>query len=160
MRFYDFGPFRVDATERILLRDGRPVQLTPKAFDALLVLVQSSGHIIERDVLINKVWPESFVEEGNLKVTIFKLRKALGQAPDGEQYIETIPRRGYRFVAGIREVEDQTGQLVLEKRTTSYVVIQHEEEEIEQGQEAMGEASPATSTSAILSQSTRSPRVL
>ncbi len=135
MRFYDFGPFRVDAAERVLLRDGRPVPLTPKAFDTLLVLVQSRGHLIERDVLMNKVWPESFVEEGNLKVTIFKLRKALGQSEDGEQYIETVPRRGYRFAAGIRESEEPANQLVLEKHTTSYVVIQEEEEQFESGRD-------------------------
>ena len=131
-RFYEFGPFRIDAAERTLLRDGQPVPLTPKAFDALLLFVESGGRTIERDDLMNKLWPESFVEEGNLKVTIFKLRKALGESPDREQYIETIPRRGYRFVAPVKESEEPSIRLVVEKRTTSRVLIEQEEERIEQ----------------------------
>jgi TolB-like protein/DNA-binding winged helix-turn-helix (wHTH) protein/Tfp pilus assembly protein PilF len=99
---YEFGPFRLDAVERILLRDGRPVPLTPKAFETLLVLVRHSGHIVEKDRLMREVWPDSFIEEGGLNVNIFRLRKALGDDNDAPRYIETVSRRGYRFVAEVR----------------------------------------------------------
>jgi TolB-like protein/DNA-binding winged helix-turn-helix (wHTH) protein/Tfp pilus assembly protein PilF len=102
--FYEFGPFRMDATERVLLRNGKLIRLTGKAFDVLLVLVESSGHIVERDELIQKVWSDCFVEEGNLTVTVSMLRKVLEAGEDGDPYIETVPRRGYRFNAEVREV--------------------------------------------------------
>jgi Tol biopolymer transport system component/DNA-binding winged helix-turn-helix (wHTH) protein len=100
---YEFGPFRLDATERLLLRDQQHVPLTPKAFETLLVLVEHGGHVIEKDELMKKVWPDTFVEEVNLAKNVSNLRKILG-AEQSEHYIETIPKRGYRFVAGVREV--------------------------------------------------------
>ncbi len=106
--FYDFGPFRVDTRERVLLRDGQPVALTPKAFDTLLVLVRQSGHVVEKDQPMKAVWPETFVEEANLTQNIFALRRVLGEKVDGPKYIETVPRRGYRFVARVREFIDAT----------------------------------------------------
>jgi TolB-like protein/DNA-binding winged helix-turn-helix (wHTH) protein/Tfp pilus assembly protein PilF len=102
--FYEFGPFRVDSAERVLLRDGRLVHLTGKAFDVLLALAERSGHIVERDELIEKVWPDCFVEEGNLTVTISMLRKVLEAGENGNLYIETVPRRGYRFAAEVRDI--------------------------------------------------------
>ena len=101
--FYEFGRFRVSAGDRLLLRDQEVVQLTPKVFDILLVLVESSGQVISKDGLMKKVWPDSFVEEGNLKQNISLLRKALGGGQNGHRYIETVARRGYRFVAPVRE---------------------------------------------------------
>lgn len=92
---YQFGPFCLDAGERVLLRDGRVVPLAPKALSTLLVLVRNMGHLVEKDVLMGEVWPDEDVEEGNLSQHIFTLRKALGENP---KYIETIPRRGYRFL--------------------------------------------------------------
>lgn len=92
---YQFGPFCLNAGERILLRDGRLVPLPPKALSTLLVLVQNIGHVVEKDVLMAEVWPAEDVEEGNLAQHICTLRKALGENPN---YIETIPRRGYRFL--------------------------------------------------------------
>jgi TolB-like protein/tetratricopeptide (TPR) repeat protein len=100
---YEFGPFRLDAAERSLVRAGRAVTLTPKAFDLLVAMIENRGRLLEKEDLIKKVWPDSFVEEGNLAVTVFMLRKALGDGPDEIQYIETVPRRGYRFVADVRE---------------------------------------------------------
>ncbi len=100
---YEFGPFRLDATERLLLRDQQHVPLTPKAFETLLVLVEHGGHVIDKDELMKKVWPDTFVEEVNLAKNVSNLRKILG-AEQSEHYIETIPKRGYRFVAGVREV--------------------------------------------------------
>ena len=96
---FEFGPFRLVPEERQLLRDGQPVPLTPKSFDLLVVLVENAGHLIEKSELLNRVWPDSFVEEANLSVKMSELRRALGAAEDGSQYIETVPRSGYRFVA-------------------------------------------------------------
>ena len=119
---YEFGPFRLDTTERLLLREGKPVQLTPKAYEMLLALVERSGHIVEKDELLKEVWPDQFVEEGNLTQHVFALRKALGERRDGPQYIETVPRRGYRFIAEVRE----GGLEVVEKRYRARVIIEGE----------------------------------
>src|SRR3989441_7651114 len=102
-RLYQFGSYRLDAVERVLLRDGQPVTLPPKDLETLLVLVERAGHIVEKEELLEKVWPGVFVEEGNLARHIFNLRQVLGDSPDGRKYIETIPKRGYRFVAAVRE---------------------------------------------------------
>ncbi|HET6861482.1 MAG TPA: winged helix-turn-helix domain-containing protein [Pyrinomonadaceae bacterium] len=100
---YDFGRFRLKPAERVLLREGEPVPLTPKVFDILITLVEKSGQVVEKDDLMKRVWPTTFVEEGNLTQNVSLLRKALGEAPGGTQFIETVPRRGYRFVAEINE---------------------------------------------------------
>ncbi|HYA24963.1 MAG TPA: winged helix-turn-helix domain-containing protein [Terriglobales bacterium] len=102
--FYEFGPFRLDPVEHVLLTAGTRVALTPKAFETLLVLVENAGHILEKDDLLKQVWPDTFVEEGTLARNISTLRKALGDDPEGETYVETVPRRGYCFVAEVREV--------------------------------------------------------
>ena len=101
--FYEFGRFKIRMGDRVLLRDEDIVPLTPKVFDILLALVESSGQVISKDGLMKKVWPDSFVEEGNLTQNISVLRKALGEGQNGHQYIETVARRGYRFVAPVRE---------------------------------------------------------
>ncbi len=108
-RIFEFGPFRLDPEESQLLRDGTPVALTPKSFDLLVVLVESSGHLLEKGELMERVWPDSFVEEANLSVKMSELRRALGKGDDGVQYIETVPRRGYRFVAPVTEVRNGAG---------------------------------------------------
>src|SRR5262249_44353609 len=105
---YEFGRFRLKAAERILLREGELVPLTPKVFDILLMLVENSGQVVAKDDLMKRVWPNTFVEEGNLTQNISLLRKALGESPGGVQFIETVPRRGYRFVADVSE----SGQLL------------------------------------------------
>ncbi len=102
-RIYEFGPFRLIPEERQLLRDNQPVPLTPKSFDLLVVLVENSGHLIEKGELLKRIWPDSFVEEANLSVNMSALRRALGEGPNEHQYVETVPRRGYRFVAGVKE---------------------------------------------------------
>ena len=96
---YEFGRFRLKTAERILLREGEPVPLTPKVFDILVTLVEHGGQVVAKDDLMKRVWPNTFVEEGNLTQNISLLRKALGETPGGVQFIETVPRRGYRFVA-------------------------------------------------------------
>jgi len=101
---FEFGSFRLNPAERLLLRDQAPVHLPPKAFDALVVLVENRGHLLEKDELLRKVWPDTFVEESNLAQHISVLRKALQDGEDGPRCIETVPRRGYRFIAEVREV--------------------------------------------------------
>src|SRR5882724_7370232 len=100
-RLYRFGPFILDATERILLRDRTELPLSPKVLDTLLILVENEGHILEKGELMRSVLPNSFVEESSLTQKIFLIRKVLGEKDGGQPYIETIPRRGYRFVADV-----------------------------------------------------------
>jgi DNA-binding winged helix-turn-helix (wHTH) protein len=98
---YRFGPFRLDVTERVLLREGQLIPLPPKAFLALLVLVRNSGHVVDKDVLLDELWPDQDVEENNVAQNIFIVRRALGEVPGSPKYIETVPRRGYRFIAAV-----------------------------------------------------------
>jgi TolB-like protein/DNA-binding winged helix-turn-helix (wHTH) protein/Tfp pilus assembly protein PilF len=101
---FEFGPFRLNPAERLLLRHQVQVRLPPKAFDALVVLVENRGHLLEKDELLRKVWPGTFVEESNLAQHISVLRKTLQDGEDGSRYIETVPTRGYRFIAEVRDV--------------------------------------------------------
>lgn len=103
---YRFGDFTVDSSQRVLLRAGKPVALTPKAFDTLLVLVGSSGRIVEKEELKKKLWPDTFVAEANIAFNIQQLRKALGDDARNPRYIETVARRGYRFMAEVKVVSD------------------------------------------------------
>jgi DNA-binding winged helix-turn-helix (wHTH) protein/TolB-like protein/Tfp pilus assembly protein PilF len=121
--FYEFGPFRLDPAEHTLLREGQTVPLTPKVFDILKVLVDNSGHVLTKDELMKVVWPDSFVEEGNLTRNISTLRTALGEKTD-EQYIETVPKRGYRFVARVKKLEGDNGDLVVKEHFRSPVVVE------------------------------------
>src|SRR5215510_1995255 len=91
--FYEFERFRVDVAERLLLRDGAMVPLTPKAFDTLLILVENGGHVVEKEELMKQLWPDTFVEEANLAHHISLLRKTLDAGADGSKYIQTVPRR-------------------------------------------------------------------
>jgi eukaryotic-like serine/threonine-protein kinase len=131
--FYAFGPFRLDSEKRVLVRDGTPVPLAPKAAEALLVLVQNAGRLMDKDDLMRRVWPDAFVEEGNLNKNIFFLRKVLGQWDGGREYIETIPKRGYRFVAPVSEVthaegdpqpQTSSGTNLLGKKVSHYRVLE------------------------------------
>ena len=108
-RLYDFGPFRMNSVQRVLLRDGEVVAVTPKQFDLLLLLVENHGRVVEKERLIEEVWPETAVEEGNLTTNIYMLRKVLGEDTNGQQYIQTLPRRGYRFVGEVVSGDGQTG---------------------------------------------------
>lgn len=103
-RIYEFGPYLLDATERLLRRDGQAVPLQPKVFDLLLTLVERHGHLLEKDELMNAVWPDTVVEEANLSNNISILRKTLSD--NGQQFIETEPKRGYRFVAPVQIQEE------------------------------------------------------
>ena len=117
---YHFGPYHLNGRESLLLRDGSPVALTPKAFDTLVVLVRNSGHLVEKEALMKEVWPETIVEESNLTQNIFTLRRILGEDGTKSKYIETVPRRGYRFVAPVREVtESESAVLPFKKHQPS-----------------------------------------
>ncbi len=93
----------------MLRRDGKPVPLTPKAFELLAALVEKPGRLLSKEELLQKVWPDTFVEESNLAYNVFALRKALGDAAENGQYIETVPKRGYRFTAAVSRVRDNGG---------------------------------------------------
>jgi len=103
---YEFGKFRLDPREHLFLCEGKPVSLSPKSFEILVALIQSNGRLLTKDELMQQVWPDSFVEEANLTVNISALRKVLGETPGGQRYIETVPKRGYRFVAPVTERQD------------------------------------------------------
>jgi DNA-binding winged helix-turn-helix (wHTH) protein/TolB-like protein/lipoprotein NlpI len=114
---YSFGSFRLYPSEQLLVREEDPIPLAPKTFELLLALVESHGHLITREALMQAIWPDSFVEETNLTVNISLLRKALGEMPGGRPWIATIPKRGYRFdgpvvtVQGACAVADQPAVL-------------------------------------------------
>lgn len=103
---YEFASFRLDVEERLLLRADEVVPLPPKAFDVLLALIEQPGHLLEKEVLLKTVWPDTIVEENNLADNISRLRKTLGEGENGQKFIETVPRRGYRFVAEVKALSD------------------------------------------------------
>lgn len=150
--FYEFGPFRLDPVRRRLLRKGKPVPLTPKAFDTLLELVRQSGKTIEKDDLMKEVWPDAVVEENNLNQNISALRRSLGDSRQDSQYIATIPGSGYRFVAEVRRApfsdmeakvkDDRRESIVAEKSVEQREVQQIEKAEL--GAFSAESASPIT----------------
>lgn len=103
---FEFNNFLLDVKERILLRDGKPLSITPKAFQVLQILVENHGHLVERNELLNTVWENNFVEEGNLTFTIRLLRKTLEDNKQNPLFIETVPKRGYRFIAEVKEISE------------------------------------------------------
>jgi DNA-binding winged helix-turn-helix (wHTH) protein/tetratricopeptide (TPR) repeat protein len=104
---YEFGRYRLDSVRRLVTRGGEAVPLTPKTFDLLLTLVQHRGQILSKEELLRRIWPRAVVEESNLTQNVFVLRKALGETPDDHRFIVTVPGRGYRFVAPVREFEEE-----------------------------------------------------
>ena len=123
---YEFGPFRLDTAEGQLWRDGVEVSLTQKSFKVLALLVENGGHTLDKNELMGKVWPDAFVEENRLADNVSTLRKALGDDPKSPRYIRTVPGRGYRFVAEVREVRDETVALI--EQTKAHIVIEEERE--------------------------------
>ena len=121
---YEFGVFRLDAKRRLLLKEGVAVQLTPKLFDTLRVLVEHSSAGISKDELMHEVWGDTIVEETNLTTNISLLRKALGEKRDEHNYIVTIPGEGYRFVAEVSNVLMRDVSFVAGERTS--VVLDEE----------------------------------
>lgn len=113
-RFFEFDNFLLDSQQRLLFRDGEPLELTPKVFDVLLELVQNGGRVVEKKELMEKIWPDSFVEESNLTQQVSTLRKKLGQ-DSAQRYILTVPGRGYRFVAPLKSWDDDAVVTVQER---------------------------------------------
>jgi DNA-binding winged helix-turn-helix (wHTH) protein/Tol biopolymer transport system component len=116
---FEFGRFRLDPTERFLFQDGAAVPLSPRLFDTLLVLVENRGHVVQKNDLMQKVWNDVAVEENNLTQSISALRKILGDNLDTPKFIETIPKRGYRFVAPVKEVSEE--ELENERPSVTYL---------------------------------------
>ena len=116
-RLLEFGSFRVDTAQRLLFSGERLVPVTPKAFDTLKVLIEADGRIVEKEELLKKVWPDTFVEEANLARNISMLRKVLGESPEDQKYIQTIPKRGYRFVAPVKARSEVPTAVVVEEHT-------------------------------------------
>jgi len=129
-RFYLFDGFRVDASERLLFKDNREVSLTPKVFDTLLVLLENSSHVLTKKELMEQVWPDSFVEENNLAQNISILRKALGEGKEGEPYIQTVPKRGYRFVADVRTTGGDDESVIVRERTRARIVVERDDDHV------------------------------
>ncbi len=129
-QFYAFGPFLLDATECLLTLDGKPMPLAPKAFEALLILVENAGHLIDKDDLMKRLWPNTFVEEANVAKHVSLLRKILSEATNGREYVETIPKRGYRFVVDVKEIADRAddhsnrGAYLIGKKVSHYRVLE------------------------------------
>jgi eukaryotic-like serine/threonine-protein kinase len=129
---YEFGPFRMDPDKQVLLRDGQLIAVTPKAFETLLVLVRRGREVVSKDELLKEIWPDSFVEEANLSQHIFRLRKALGDSPEGERYIVTLPGRGYRFAVPVRTITEGGEVLIAQMRSRAQIVIEeHAPEPVE-----------------------------
>ena len=110
-QLYEFANFRLDSSQKVLLRDGKPIALTPKVFDTLEVLLENAGQLLEKDELMLKIWDDHFVEEGNLTANVKMLRKALGDNAAEPQFIETVPRRGYRFIAEVTKNGNSVGEV-------------------------------------------------
>src|ERR1700688_951421 len=100
---YEFGPFRFDPMERMLSNEGQVIPLAPKGLDLLFALIRNAGRVVAKEELMREVWPNTFVEENNLTVNISALRKMLGNGSSDQCYIQTVPRRGYRFAASVRQ---------------------------------------------------------
>ncbi len=127
-KFYEFGEFRLDPSERLLQREGETVHLQPRVFDTLLALIENSGHLVKKDDLLKTVWSDSIVEENNLTQNIYALRKAFDEA-GGKNYIETIPRHGYRFTGEVREIYEETEVSFVENRSLLHFKIKENIEE-------------------------------
>src|SRR3974390_2092322 len=107
--WFEFGPFHLDPAQQQLLDQGKPVPLTPKAFATLVVLVRNHGRLVTKEELLQTVWPDAFVEESTLAQNVFRLRRLLGDDGADFHYIETIPKRGYRFIAQVTQPEEEQG---------------------------------------------------
>ena len=125
--FLEFGPFRMDLEERLLMRDQETITLSPKAFETLLVLVQHSERVVLKDDLMKTLWPDTFVEESNLSQHIFQLRKALGDKAHDPHYIVTVSGRGYRFAQKVAEREEPDGDLIVHSRSVQRVTVEESE---------------------------------
>ena len=125
---YQFGEFHLDAENFLLLRNNETVQLPIKAVQILLALVEADGRVVKKEEILERVWADTFIEESNLSHHVAALRRALGEEKNSKKFIETIPRRGYRFVAPVTEIENGAAEITISERTRTRIA---EEEEIE-----------------------------
>jgi DNA-binding winged helix-turn-helix (wHTH) protein/Tfp pilus assembly protein PilF len=123
-QIYEFGAFRLEVAEHLLLCDGEAIPLQPKTFELLLILVKHHGHLLGKDELLKAVWPDTVVEEVNLANNISILRKALGAGTNGQRFIETVPRRGYRFVAPVHELSGDERKVFAKRYTDNFEAYQ------------------------------------
>ena len=151
---FNFGNFTLDLERRLLLRDGEPVPLTPKAFDTLALLVRRSGHVVGKDELLEEIWADAFVEESTIAQNVFTLRKALGQKHTENQFIETVPKHGYRFIADVKAIDGATNvNPAIEQHKTAHHTIDGEKisdpkiSEVETGDAETGNAETADAAS-------------
>jgi len=124
---YQFGSFRLDTREHLLLRNGERVKLEGKVFETLVVLVQRSGRLVQKDEFMNQVWPDTVVEENNLEKSISVLRKVLGEEGLDSKYIETVRGLGYRFAAEVRELDEENLSGLVRHESRTSVTIEEEE---------------------------------
>lgn len=150
-QLYEFDGFLLDLAEKVLRKEGKTISLTPKAFDTLVILVERRGRLVEKEELIRRLWPENFVEESSLSQNIYLLRKALGEDSQGVKFIETVPRRGYRFVCTVKEVPGESTSVVIQQHN----FVREDEPDV---QEYLEERTPPTFT--LGPNSRRLPRVL
>src|SRR5215213_3345742 len=120
-RIYTFGGFRLDTAEHTLRHGAEPIPLTHKAIELLILLVERRGQTLTKNELMDALWRDTYVDENNLAVTVMMLRKAFGETAFDKKFIETVPKRGYRFVA---ETEETTADLLIEKQTTTRITIE------------------------------------
>ena len=112
---YGFGEFRIDLGQRVLLRNGQELAVTPKCFDTLALLVENHGWLLQKEEMLSALWPKSYVEERNLNQQVYALRRILGDDRNGNSFIQTVQRRGYKFIAPVTQMEEG----VLEAARTS-----------------------------------------
>src|SRR5258707_8576425 len=124
---YEFGDFQLDAAERVLRHGEKPVPLTPKAFETLLVLVRRGGHLVQKDELMKQVWADTIVEEANLARNIWTLRKALGDDEGEHRYIETVSKLGYRFVAAVTELPNEAFDVLVRRQVRARIITEEED---------------------------------
>jgi Tol biopolymer transport system component/DNA-binding winged helix-turn-helix (wHTH) protein len=159
-RIYTFDSFQVDPARRRLWNAGQPVQIHSKTFDLLLALIENSGQELEKGKLLELVWPNQVVEEGNLTVKMSALRKILGERKDEARFIVTIPGRGYRFVADVKQVETSGDAVVIERQAFTHIVVEEESESSTAKTRPTTEPSTqASSSAATASLRTRSKRI-
>jgi DNA-binding winged helix-turn-helix (wHTH) protein len=125
-RLYQFNGFQLEVDEGVLRKGRETVPLTPKAFDTLVVLLEHRGRVVEKEILLNEVWADTFVEETTLAQNIFTLRKALGTFEDGRPVIETVPRRGYKFVAPVSELIGSEELVIVERSTRTAITSERQ----------------------------------
>ncbi|HEY0350314.1 MAG TPA: winged helix-turn-helix domain-containing protein, partial [Pyrinomonadaceae bacterium] len=147
---YEFDEFRVDAAKRQLLRQGEVVPLYSKAFDLLLLLVQSGGRDLSKDQILETVWPGQILEESNLTVNISAVRRALGEKAARPRYLITIPGRGYRFVANLNSSPTTDDGLVIETQTISEIIIEEETDAVDEAQVLSGKLIDASEAAPLL----------